>query len=157
MLEHVDAHVLDSDNDTDDDEYCDEGPQLVEPDGDEYEFGNIELENLMLAEGPHHILQLILQGQVDDFMEEETIDANDYANWIKWVSNVEERKHAIFESTSSVEGHVLLQVHQTNNSGSHNNCNEQLTLSDNHDVSTRWKEICQKIRVDNNLDGEKGQ
>jgi hypothetical protein len=45
-------------------------------------------------------------------------------------------------STSCAKIHVLLQVHQINNSGFHNDCNEQLTLFDNHDVSIRWKEIC---------------
>jgi len=48
----VDAHVSDSDNDRDDNEHCDEGLQLVEPNDDEYEFGNIELEDLMLPKGP---------------------------------------------------------------------------------------------------------
>jgi hypothetical protein len=37
-------------------------------------------------------MQLILQRQVDDFMEEEIIDADDYANWIKWVFYVEKGK-----------------------------------------------------------------
>jgi hypothetical protein len=60
MSEQVDVLMSDSNNDTDDNEHCDEGPQLVEPNGDEYEFGNIELEDLMLLEGPQQILQLIL-------------------------------------------------------------------------------------------------
>jgi hypothetical protein len=142
MPKQVDAPVSNSNNDTNDNEHCVERPQLVKSNGDEYEFGNTELEDLVLIEGPQQILQLILQRQVDDFMEEEIIDADDYANWIKWVFDVEERKHAIFESTSCAKVPILLQVHQANSSGSHNNCNEQLTLSDNHAVSTRWKEIC---------------
>jgi hypothetical protein len=32
----------------DDNEHCDEGLQMVEPNGGEYEFGNIELEDLVL-------------------------------------------------------------------------------------------------------------
>jgi hypothetical protein len=36
----------------DDKEDYDEGSQLAEPNGDENEFGNIELEDLVLAEGP---------------------------------------------------------------------------------------------------------
>jgi hypothetical protein len=88
-------------------------------------------------------------------MEEKITDTNNYANWIKWVSDVEERKHAIFESMSCAEVLVLLQVHQTDSSGSHNDCSEKMIRSNNQDVSTRWKEICQKIQVDHNLDGEK--
>jgi hypothetical protein len=50
MVRQMDALVSDSNTDTDDD--CDEGLQLVESNGDELEFGNIELENLVLLEGP---------------------------------------------------------------------------------------------------------
>jgi len=60
MPEHVDMHVSNSNNDTDDNEHCDEGLQVVEPNDDEYEFGNIELEDLVLSKGPQQILQLIL-------------------------------------------------------------------------------------------------
>ncbi len=90
MAGQMDALVSDSDIDTDDD--CDEGPQLVESNSDEHEFGNTELENLVLLKGSQQILQLILQGQVDDFMEEEIIDTDDYADWIKWVSAAEKGK-----------------------------------------------------------------
>ncbi len=114
MFEQVNVLVSNSDNDTNDNEYIsDEGLQLVEPNGDEYEFGNIELEDLVLSEEPQQILQLILQGQVDDFMEEEIIDVDDYADWLKWVSNAEKRKQYIFESTSCAEVPVLLQVHKS--------------------------------------------
>ncbi len=114
MFEQVNVLVSNSDNDTNDNEYIsDEALQLVEPNGDEYEFGNIELEDLVLSEEPQQILQLILQGQVDDFMEEEIIDVDDYADWLKWVSNAEKRKQYIFESTSCAEVPVLLQVHKS--------------------------------------------
>ncbi len=111
----------------------------------------------MLLEGPQQILQLILQGQVDGFMEEEITDTDDYVNQLKWVFNVEKRKHAIFESTSCAKMLILLQVHEVESGGFHNNYSKQLTLSNNDEVSTRWKEICQKIRVDPNLDEKKRQ
>jgi len=47
-----------------------------------------------MSKGPKQILQLIPQEQVDEFMEEEITNANDYANWLKWVSNVEQSRHA---------------------------------------------------------------
>jgi hypothetical protein len=78
MARQMDAIVSDSDIDITDD--CDEGSQLVELNGDELEFGNTKLENLVLLEGPQQILQLILQGQVDDFMEKEIANADDYAD-----------------------------------------------------------------------------
>ncbi len=43
----------------------------------------------MSSEGPQQILQLILQEQVDGFMEEKITDADDYANWLKWVFDAE--------------------------------------------------------------------
>jgi hypothetical protein len=155
MTGQMDTMVSDSDTDTADD--CEGGHQLVEPIDDEPEFGNTGLENLVLVEGPQQILQLILQKQADDFMEEEITDADDYAGWIKWVSNAEKGKQAIFESANRAEVHVLLQIHQMNRGDSHNNCKEQLALSDKRKLNTRWEEICQKIRVDHDLDEEKRQ
>ncbi len=67
---------------------------MAEPNGDELEFGNTKLENLVMLKGPQQILQLILQGHVDDFMEEEITYANNYADWIMWVSDVEKGKQA---------------------------------------------------------------
>jgi len=40
---------------------------------------------------------------------------------------------------------------------SHNNFKEQLALSNNWKVGSRWEEICQRIRVDQNLDEKNGQ
>jgi hypothetical protein len=157
MPEQVDALELDSNIDTDNNEHYDEGPQLAVPNGDEYEFGNIELEDMVLSKGPYQIMQLILQKQVDDFMEEEITNTNDYVYWLKWVSDAEKRKQSIFESTSCVEIPILLQVHKAKSGDSHNNFNEELTLSDNHEVNIRWKKIYQKIRIDHNLDEEKRQ
>ncbi len=50
MARQMDALVSNLDTDTNDD--YDERPQLVEPNGDEPNFGNTELENLVLLEGP---------------------------------------------------------------------------------------------------------
>jgi hypothetical protein len=62
MSKEVDVPVLDSNTNTDNSEHCDGGLQLVELISDENEFGDIELEDLVLPEGPQQILQLILQG-----------------------------------------------------------------------------------------------
>jgi hypothetical protein len=146
-----------SNDETNDEEHYDEGSQLTELDNDENEFRNTELENLALAKGPQQILQLILHGQVDDFMEEDITDSDDYADWIKWASNAEERRHVIFKSRGCAEVPMLLQVHQTDSTGTLSDYSGKLTLLDNQDVSIRWKEICQKIQVDQNLDGDKRQ
>ncbi len=52
MPEQVDALVSNLDIDTDYNEHLNERLQLAEANGDEYEFGNTELEDLVLLEGP---------------------------------------------------------------------------------------------------------
>ncbi len=56
MSKQVNVLVSDLDNDTDDNEHFDERRQLAEPNGDEYQFGNIELKDLVLSEGPQQVL-----------------------------------------------------------------------------------------------------
>jgi len=129
----------------------------VKPVNDESEFGNTELEDLVLLEGPQQILQLTLQEQANDFMKEEITDADDYADWIRWVSDAEQGKQALLRAANCAKMHVLLQVQQMDTADSHNIFKEQLALSNNLKASLRWGEICQKIRVDQNLDEEKGQ
>ncbi len=48
----------------------------------ESEFGDTELEDLVMLEGPQQFLQLTLEKQAGDFMKEEITDADNYANWI---------------------------------------------------------------------------
>jgi hypothetical protein len=75
-------------------------------------------------------------------MEEEVSNAYDYVDWLKWVSDAERRRHAMFESSNCEEILVWLQVHQTKGGDVHNNSCNKLTTSVINDVSTRWKEIC---------------
>jgi hypothetical protein len=90
-------------------------------------------------------------------MEEEISNVDDYVDWLKWLSDAEIRRHAMFESSNCEKNPTLLQIHETKGGDVHNNSNNKLTTSDNNEVSTRWKEICQKIQVDPNLDKEKEQ
>jgi hypothetical protein len=102
------------------------------------------------------MLQLTLQEQVNDFMKEEITDADDYADWIRWVSDAEQGKQALLGAANCAKVLVLLQVQQMDTADSHNSFKEQLALSNNRKASSRWEEICQRIRVDQNLDEEKG-
>jgi len=45
-------------------------------------------------------------------MEEEIINANDFANWLKWVFDAEQSRQAMYESTHYAKIPVLLQVDQ---------------------------------------------
>jgi hypothetical protein len=86
-------------------------------------------------------LQLILQEQVDGFMEEEIINVDDDANRLKWVFDVERKRQTMFESINCEEIPVLLQIRETEGGDIHNNSNDKLTSSDSEDMNTRCKEI----------------
>jgi len=127
LCEHIatgrmDALVSNSDSDTDEDR--EGGLQLVGPVDDESEFGNTELEDLILLEGPQQMLQLTLQEQADDFMKEEITDADDYVDWIRWVYDAEQGKQALPGTANCEEVPVLLQVQQMDTANSHNNFKE---------------------------------
>jgi hypothetical protein len=122
LCEHLatgwtDAWVSDSDSDANEDR--EGGLQLEEPVTDESKFGNTELEDLVVLEGPQQMLQLTLQEQADDFMKEEIIDVDDYANWIRWVSDAEQGKQALPGAANCAEVPVLLQVQQVDITDSH--------------------------------------
>ncbi len=57
-----------------------------------------EFEELINSEGPQGMLQLMLQEHTDGIMTEENLDGDDYADWIKWSSDVEENRLAECES-----------------------------------------------------------
>jgi len=63
LSEHIATRRMDamaSDFDSNTDEDREDGIQLVDPVDDKFEFGNIELEDLLLLEGPQQMLQLTL-------------------------------------------------------------------------------------------------
>ncbi len=149
------ANVSVSEFDTDPDDDSEEGLQSVEPIDEESKFGNTELEELVLKEGPQQILQLTLQDQADDFMREEISDFDDYADWIQWVSDAKKGKQISKEAARCAEVPALLQIHQVSGNEAHS---KQLALSSDYPkMSTRWEEISQKIRIDHNLGEEKKQ
>jgi len=90
-------------------------------------------------------------------MKEEVTDADDYADWIRWVSDAEQGKQAFPGAATCAEVPVLLQVQQMNIANSYNSFKEWLTLSEDSKASSKWEEICQKIRVDQHLDEGRGQ
>jgi hypothetical protein len=80
MPKENDASTSESKTSTDGSEHCEwDSHQLKQIDCED-EFKDTELEDLVKSEGPQKILQVILQEQVDGFMEEEITDANDYAD-----------------------------------------------------------------------------
>ncbi len=129
------------------------------------EFGEDELEKLVKSEGPPEILQLILQEQADDFMNEELIEADDYADWIRWVADAEQSRRVVCtpdavvtlmlqqpspRNTPSIP--TLLQAVQIKDDDSDRSTTELLGSSSHEEMGTRWREICQQIRIDSSLD-----
>jgi hypothetical protein len=111
----------------------------------------------------------MLQEQGDEFMAEEVTDSDDYANWIKWVSDAEQSRQAMYESTqdlpvplllqqpspvhnSSIP--VLLQIVQVKDGDPDCKPAEQLASSSHQEMGNRWREICQRIKIDTGLDDE---
>ncbi len=155
LCEPTNMPVSDSDTNTDDD--TDRELQSVEPIDDKSEFGSTEFEELVLKEGPQQILQLTLQDQADDFMKEEITDTDDYANLIQWVSDAEKGRQSSMEAARCAEVPTLLQINQVSRSDAYFNHKEQLALSDDQKMNTRWEDISQKIRIDHNLEEGKKQ
>ncbi|CAK9211476.1 unnamed protein product [Sphagnum troendelagicum] len=92
-----------------------------------------------------------MTGQTDTMVSDSDIDANDDCEGgLQLVEPIDDEPEF---------GNTELEnlVHQMNRGDSHNNCKEQLALSDNRKMNAMWEEICQKIWVDHNLDEEKRQ
>jgi hypothetical protein len=116
----------------------------------ESEFGNTELEDLVSKEGPQQILQLMLQDKAGDLLKEEITDDEDYADWIQWAAEEEQRMQSLSETTIVAEESVLLQLQQVEVADSGGCVEERIMRNPKED--TRWSEICQKIRIDQHLD-----
>ncbi len=104
-------HVCTSNSNDDDDssEYYDSESNQLEQINYGEEFEDADLEKLVNSEGPQEILQLILQEQRDEFMTEEFTDVDDYADWIRWASDVEQSRQAVYETTQTSPIPLLLQ------------------------------------------------
>jgi hypothetical protein len=167
-------HVCTSNSDDDDDssEYYDSESNQLEQINYGEEFENADLEKLVNSEGPQEILQLILQKQRDEFMTKEFTDADDYADWIRWASDVEQSRQAVYETTltspvplllqqtSPIHDSlipVLLQAVQVKDDDFDYKPTEKLTSSNHQEVDNRWGEICQQIKIDPGLDDAERQ
>ncbi|CAM6018617.1 unnamed protein product [Sphagnum balticum] len=138
--------------DSDSSESSDEGNELVNPDGGVSEFRDTEFEDLVKKEGPQQILQLIMQNQAGDLLKEELTDADDYADWIQWAADEEQRMQNLSKATSAVEESVLLQIQLMEIADAGGYVKEWIAKNPTED--TRWGEICQRIWIDPQL--EKG-
>jgi hypothetical protein len=155
----------DSDAGTEGSEHGEVLADLMKQCESEDEFGEDEMAKLIEAEGPPEILQLMLQEQADDFMSEEITEGDDYADWIRWVADAEQsmreertpkdlvtlvsQQH---QSTDTAVMRTLQQVMPTRNDKFECTTSVLSGSSVQKERDTRWGEICQRIKVDRNLD-----
>ncbi len=109
MTKEDNVYASDSDDDTDSSEYYDSESNQLKQINCEDEFKDADLEELVNSEGPQEMLRLMLQEQGDEFMAEEVIDSDDYADWIRWASNAEQSRQAVHESIQDLLVPLLLQ------------------------------------------------
>jgi hypothetical protein len=162
-----DADTSDSDADINSSEcYDSELSQLKQVNCQE-EFKDADLEELVNSEGLQEMLRLMLQEQGDVLMTEELTDSDDYADWIRWVSNAEQSRRVAYRSTQGLPDPLELQqpiptinssmpillqtVHMKDGDLDYKPA-EKLTTTSPLQIEHRWKEICQRIRIDTELD-----
>jgi len=166
-----DVSTSDSDDDNDTNEYYDSESNRLKQIDLEDEFVDAEFEELVSSEGPQEMLCLMLQEQADEIMTKEIADGDDYADWIRWVSDEEKSKQTVHESTHDVPTPLLLQQHylehdfaipmllqivQVKDGDFDYKPIEKFVSSSHNESGIRWKEICERIKIDTDL-GECGQ
>jgi hypothetical protein len=100
-------------------------------------------------------------------MNEEVTDADDYAHWMRWVADVEQSRRAMCKGTPDVAVTLmllqpdpkyissiptLLQAVQVKDDDSGCSITKLLGSSSHEEMGIRWREICQRIRIDSSLD-----
>jgi hypothetical protein len=158
-------------DDSDTSEYYDSESNRLEQINSEDEFVDVEFEELVSSEGPQEMLRLMLQEQADGIMTEEIADGDDYADWIRGVSDAEKSRQTVHESTHDIPIPLLLQQHcpehdsaipmllqtvQMKDGDSDCKPIEKFVSSSHRESGIRWKEICERIKIDTDL-GECGQ
>jgi len=83
-------------------------------------------------------------------MKEEITDADDYADWIRWAADGEGRKKGLFQATKVTKESVLLQIQEVETTASDDRVREQ--IADGLKDDTRWEDIYQKLRINQDLD-----
>jgi hypothetical protein len=83
-------------------------------------------------------------------MKEELTNDEDYADWIQWVVEEEQRMQRLSETAIAAGESVLLQLQQMEVADSSGCIKERIMKNPKED--TRWGKICQKIRIDQHLD-----
>jgi predicted aspartyl protease len=104
------GRVQETDSNSDSSKSSDEGTKVVSPDGGASEFGDTEFEDLVMKEGLQQILQLTMKNRAGDVLKEELTDADDYADWIQWAADEEQRMQSLSKAASAGEKFVLLQI-----------------------------------------------
>jgi hypothetical protein len=84
-------------------------------------------------------------------MKEEIWESDDYADWIEWVADEEKKRQALTGLANSGVP-TLLQVQQIDNSACCKVLENQTVGTKELSEDSRWRDICQKLRIDPGLD-----
>ncbi|CAK9253757.1 unnamed protein product [Sphagnum jensenii] len=78
-------------------------------------------------------------------------ESDDHADWIEWVAN-EERKRQALTGLANPEVPTLLQIQQVDNNASWKALEGQAVDTKESNEDSRWRDICEKLRIDPGLD-----
>ncbi|CAK9881424.1 unnamed protein product [Sphagnum jensenii] len=137
-------------SETDSNEESDEESQQGSSVEIESKFGDTGFEILVSSEGPQQILQITLQNQANEVMKEELSDADDYTDWIRQAADGDHCKQNPSEATNVTGKSILLQVQQIKVPASSSTVKKEIT--EDLKGKGRWKDISQKLRIDQGLD-----
>jgi hypothetical protein len=84
-------------------------------------------------------------------MKEEIWESDEYADWIEWVADEEKKRQALTGLANSGVS-TLLQVQQIDNNASCKVLESQTMGTKESSEDSRWRNICQKLRIDPGLD-----
>ncbi len=169
VTEEDSVTTSDFDTGTDHSEHGEPVPDPLRQIDPEDEFGDNGLEKLIASEGLPWILQLTLQEQADDFMNEEITDADDYADWLRWVADAKQGEQTRRESAPDVVATLMLQQTYPTDISSISTLLQAVQVKDDdfsytttgpsssacHDeMGDRWREVSQRTRIDSGLDEE---
>jgi hypothetical protein len=104
-------------------------------------------------------------------MTEEITDGDDYADWIKWATDAEKNRQTVHKFIHDVPVPLLLQQHYSKHDSAIPMLLQTVQVEDGNSVfehiekfgsynhcesGIRWKEICERIKIDADL-GEHGK
>lgn len=142
----------------DDDELCDEVAEdnrlklILQEDYEcTLELHNQGLNELIRLKDPKQFMNLVMEGLVDEFMNDMSFEENEYEDWLKWVVHEKQQNMQQFEGKQVIDVPSLFQLDITKDG--------QFQTNDGSSMANerRWDQIKILIKGDLDLDREKAK